>query len=272
MGGTVIAFGPFDDLRSGHLRFLEEASKLGELVVLVWPDETIARVKGAPARLTMAERLYFLQGLRYVRRAIPVEGLLDPGSPPVIPGLSPGIWADLETEASEQRRSWCQQANVAYHVISESLTKQFPESMPLPAPSGRKKVIATGCYDWLHSGHVRFFEEASTYGDLFVVVGSDANIRLLKGTGHPLLPQAERRYLVASIRHVTGALISTGQGWLDAEPEIRQLKPDIYAVNEDGDRGGKREFCAQNGIQYLVLKRLPAPGLPPRSSTALRGF
>jgi hypothetical protein len=50
------------------------------------------------------------------------------------------------------------------------------------------------------------------------------------------------------------------------------LKPDIYAVNEDGDKGGKREYCKKNGIQYLVLKRTPAPGLPKRSSTDLRGF
>jgi len=59
---------------------------------------------------------------------------------------------------------------------------------------------------------------------------------------------------------------------LDADPEIRQLRPDLYVVNEDGDRGGKREYCQQLGIEYRVLKRVPAPGLPARSSTELRGF
>jgi hypothetical protein len=72
--------------------------------------------------------------------------------------------------------------------------------------------------------------------------------------------------------NVKQALISSGEGWLDADPEIRRLQPDIYAVNEDGDKGGKREYCAKRGIQYLVLKRAPAPGLPHRSSTNLRGF
>jgi hypothetical protein len=43
-------------------------------------------------------------------------------------------------------------------------------------------------------------------------------------------------------------------------------------VNEDGDKGGKREYCQQRGIEYLVLKRVPAEGLPKRSSTDLRGF
>jgi glycerol-3-phosphate cytidylyltransferase-like family protein len=119
---------------------------------------------------------------------------------------------------------------------------------------------------------VRFFEEVSSHGDLYVAVGHDANVRLLKGEGRPLFPQAERRYLVGSIRFVTQAMVSTGDGWLDAEPEIQRLKPDVYAVNEDGDVPEKRDYCEQHGIEYLVLNRTPAPGLPKRSSTELRGF
>ena len=142
----------------------------------------------------------------------------------------------------------------------------------MPSAPGRKKVVVTGCYDWFHTGHVRFAEEVSAYGDLYVIVGNDANIRLLKGEGHPLLSETERRYVVGSIKYVKQALISSGEGWLDADPEIRRLKPDIYAVNEDGDQGGKREYCEKLGIEYLVLKRTPAPGLPRRSSTVLRGF
>ena len=126
----------------------------------------------------------------------------------------------------------------------------------------------------LHQGRafVRFFEEVQGFGDLYVVLGHDANIRMLKGEGHPLFPQEERRYVVAGVRYVTQALIATGEGWLDADPQIRLLKPQIYAVNEDGDRGGKREYCAKMGIEYLVLKRIPATGLSARSSTKLRGF
>jgi glycerol-3-phosphate cytidylyltransferase-like family protein len=119
---------------------------------------------------------------------------------------------------------------------------------------------------------VRFTEEVSAHGDLYVIIGHDANIRLLKGNGHPLFPEAERRYVVGSIKYVKQALIATGNGWVDADPDIRRLKPDIYAVNEDGDKGGKREYCEKMGIEYLVLKRKPAPGLPDRSSTVLRGF
>ncbi len=127
-------------------------------------------------------------------------------------------------------------------------------------------------FDWFHSGHVRFFEEVSALADLYVVVGSDDNVRLLKGVGHPMFPQDERRYVVQSIRFVAQALISSGSGWLDAEPEIMSIKPDFFAVNEDGDKPEKRNFCEENGIQYIVLKRTPKDGLPKRQSVDLRGF
>jgi hypothetical protein len=95
---------------------------------------------------------------------------------------------------------------------------------------------------------------------------------LLKGEGHLLFCQAERRYVVGSIKYVKQALIATGSGWLDADPEIHRLSPQIYAVNEDGDKGGKREYGEKLGIRYVTLKRKPAGGLARRSSAELRGF
>jgi len=189
-------------------------------------------------------------------------------------GVKPDLLVVNEVQDSAASRVECETRGIGYRVVGEEDLRGFPERVPDPsaAASGRKRVVVTGCYDWVHSGHVRFFEEVSAYGDLYVVVGHDANIRLLKGPGHPLFPQEERRYVVGSIRYVTQALTTSGEGWLDADPEIRRLQPDLYAVNEDGDKGGKREYCAKLGIEYLVLKRTPAPGLPQRTSTDLRGF
>jgi hypothetical protein len=59
---------------------------------------------------------------------------------------------------------------------------------------------------------------------------------------------------------------------MDAEPEIAWIKPDLYAVNEDGDKPEKRAFCGKHGIEYVVLKRVPKEGLARRTSTDLRGF
>jgi cytidyltransferase-like protein len=255
----IVVSGGFDDLRPHDIRFLEEASKLGVLT-------------GAPAKFPIAERLYLLNALRYVNRAVALTAIGDPNGLPDLKGVKADVWVDVEGPRNDARRFFCARSGIEYQVLAPKQLADFPAPPPLPLAPGRKKVIVTGCYDWFHSGHVRFFEEVSTHGDLHVIVGHDANIRLLKGPGHPLLPQEARRYTVGSVKYVTQALISSGNGWLDAEPEIRQLKPDIYAVNEDGDRGGKREYCRQLGIEYLVLKRTPAPGLPPRSSTNLRGF
>ncbi len=268
----VIVSGSFDSLCSRDLRFLQEAARLGPVNVMLWTDEVIGQHTGKPPRFPFAERSYFLNGVRYVTRVTPFASL---------PGLRQltaetaghgGVWVDRQPDSTAERRDWCRAAGLDYRVLEAEALSGFPEEPVSPPTNGPKKVVVTGCYDWFHSGHVRFFEEASRYGELYVIIGHDANIRLLKGEGHPLLPQAERRYMAASIRFVKAALVSSGSGWLDADPEIRLLKPDIYAVNEDGDRGGKREYCQERGIQYLVLQRRPAPGLPARTSTALRGF
>ncbi len=264
--------GGFDDIRSRDVRFLQEAARFGPLSVFLWPDETLQQLTGKPPAFPFAERLYFLSAIRYVDRVVPLPAPFDPNELPEIDAAGPSVWVDVPSDASDPRRDLCRKHAVEYRILPASQMDGFPEPPPMPSPPGRKKIVATGCYDWLHTGHIRFTEEVSAYGDLYLIVGHDANIRLLKGPSHPLLPQDERRYLVGSIKFVKQALISSGEGWLDAHPEIRRLKPDIYAVNEDGDKGGKREYCRRLGIEYLVLKRAPAPGLPCRTSTNLRGF
>jgi cytidyltransferase-like protein len=265
----IIVSGGFDDIKSRDLRFLEEASKLGELTVLLWPDAVLEEITGKAPKFSLAERTYFLNAVRYVTGVQESPGTSIDALPDK---FRTDIWADYEPTQNAAREQFCRDHQIGYRTFSADDLKGFPEPPPMPSAPGRKKVIATGCYDWFHSGHVRFCEEVSSYGDLYLIVGHDANIRLLKGEGHPLLSQEERRYVVGSIKFVKQALISTGDGWLDAEPEIKRIHPDIYAVNEDGDKGGKRDFCNKNGIEYLVLKRTPAPGLPKRSSTDLRGF
>ena len=267
---TIVVSGGFDDVRSRDLRFLQEAAKLGELTVLLWPDGVIEKATGKAPKFSFAERWYFLNAVRYVSRV--VEFAPDTSIDSLPAKAQADIWADSEATANAAREAFCRQHGISYQVIESEELKGFPEPPPMSGPPNRKKVVVTGCYDWFHSGHVRFCEEVSGYGDLYVIVGHDENIRLLKGEGHPLVPEDERRYVVGSIKYVKQALISSGDGWLDADPEIQRLQPDIYAVNEDGDKGGKREYCEKNGIEYLVLKRTPAPGLPKRSSTDLRGF
>jgi cytidyltransferase-like protein len=161
---------------------------------------------------------------------------------------------------------------VPYHMVPPAARAGFPIAIPAPPPPDVPRVVVTGCYDWLHSGHIRFFMDAAALGALYVVVGSDRNVALLKGPGHPLQREQERRYMVDAVRSVHRCLVSSGSGWMDAEPEIAEIQPTFYVVNEDGDQPEKREFCTAHGIEYVVLERVPHAGLPARSSTKLRGY
>ena len=132
-----------------------------------------------------------------------------------------------------------------------------------------KKVFVSGCYDMLHSGHVAFFKEAATHGDLYVGIGSDATIRELKDR-KTINTEQERLYMVKAIRYVKDAFINSGSGMLDFEEDVKRLKPDIFFVNSDGYTPGKKRFCEENGIELVVSTRIPEAGLPTRSTTALR--
>ncbi|MCX7030723.1 MAG: adenylyltransferase/cytidyltransferase family protein [Spirochaetes bacterium] len=270
----VLVRGGFDDLRSRHVRFLQEASRLGDVHAELWTDEAVRRLAGKPPSFPLEERRYILESIRYVTSVSPADERSDPDSALLDGTTRPDLWVMEEGEDTPARYESCASNGIRLAVLGAGARAGFPGDGPLAGQGGapRPKVVVTGCFDWFHSGHVRFFEEVAALGDLYVIVGSDANVSLLKGEGHPLLPQEERRYMVAAVRHVTRALISTGSGWMDAEPEIRLLSPDMYAVNEDGDKPEKREFCRQNGIRYVVLKRTPRPGLARRASTDLRGF
>lgn len=271
---SVVVQGSFDQLNSRQVRFLQEAARLGQVWVGLWSDQLAENITGELPQFPIDERLYLLEALRYVQQVRVIDRRLEPAHVYEIFGARPAAWVGLRQDASNLERNLCQAARVDYHIIYNQALVGFPaEEIALsPVDSPQKKVIVTGCYDWLHSGHVRFFEEAAQYGDLYVVVGNDANVRFLKGEKHPLFPQAERRYMVQAVRFVKQALITSGWGWMDAAPEIELIKPDIYLVNEDGDRPEKRAFCLDHGLEYVVLKRNPRPGLPRRESTKLRGF
>ena len=132
-----------------------------------------------------------------------------------------------------------------------------------------KKVFVSGCFDLLHSGHIAFLEEAAKYGDLYVALGSDKTVYDLKGRV-PVNNEEERLYMLQSLNCVRQAFISSGSGMIDFEAEFKAIQPDYFIVNEDGNLPVKRKLCEQHGVEYIVLRRVPHPGLAARSTTALR--
>ncbi|MDX6557132.1 MAG: D-glycero-beta-D-manno-heptose 1-phosphate adenylyltransferase [Blastocatellia bacterium] len=97
--------------------------------------------------------------------------------------------------------------------------------------AGKRIVLANGCFDVLHVGHVRYLEAAKALGDLLVVgINSDAQTSRLKGEGRPLLPQDQRAEIVSAIDAVDLVTIFD-------EPTVEQLllalKPDVHAKGTD---------------------------------------
>jgi cytidyltransferase-like protein len=118
--------------------------------------------------------------------------------------------------------------------------------------NGNKKVLVSGCFDLLHSGHVEFFKEAAEHGDLYVFCGSDANIQSLKN--HlPLYNNQERVFMCQNIKWVKQAAVSCGEGRYDFIEDMKALKPDIYFCNEDASAlDGRVKICEELGIEMIV--------------------
>jgi cytidyltransferase-like protein len=135
--------------------------------------------------------------------------------------------------------------------------------------AGKKKVFVSGCFDMLHSGHVAFLKEASEFGDLYVGLGSDKTLVELKGRD-PINSEDERLYMLSALACVHQVKINRGNGLIDFHEDMKELKPDILIVNEDGNSPDKEQLCKELGIEYKVLKRIPHANLPERSTTALR--
>ena len=96
---------------------------------------------------------------------------------------------------------------------------------------GRRIVLANGCFDLLHVGHVRYLRAARRLGDvLFVGINSDAAVARLKGPGRPLMPAAERAELVSSLRDVDHVVVFDDD---TADRLIASLRPHVHAKGTD---------------------------------------
>ena len=102
----------------------------------------------------------------------------------------------------------------------------------LPAlVAGKKVVLANGCFDILHVGHVRYLEDARKLGDALVVaINSDRSVRDLKGPGRPILKEDERVALVSALRCVDHVVVFDER---DVSRVLDVLRPSIHAKGTD---------------------------------------
>lgn len=96
---------------------------------------------------------------------------------------------------------------------------------------GERVVLANGCFDVLHVGHVRYLEGARREGDVLVVaINSDASVRPLKGEGRPILSEEARAQLVAGLRVVDYVTVFDEP---DVAALLQALRPDVHAKGTD---------------------------------------
>lgn len=106
----------------------------------------------------------------------------------------------------------------------------------------RRIVLASGTFDLLHLGHIRYLEEAKKAGgrnvELVVIVARDSTVEKRKGT-KPVMPEDQRRALVESLKVVDEAVL--GYKDFDIGKVIEMIKPDVIAVGHD-----------QEGVERMI--------------------
>jgi rfaE bifunctional protein nucleotidyltransferase chain/domain len=94
-----------------------------------------------------------------------------------------------------------------------------------------KIVLANGCFDLLHAGHVRYLQGARQLGDrLVVAVNCDDSVQELKGKGRPLMPAEERAEILAALLDVDAVVIFSES---DVNALVREIRPDVHAKGTD---------------------------------------
>jgi|SRR5229473_3795647 len=118
---------------------------------------------------------------------------------------------------------------------------------------GRRVVLANGCFDTLHVGHIRYLQGARREGDILVVaVNSDSSVCALKGAGRPILPESARADLVAALRAVDYVVLFREPS---VEALLETLRPDVHAKGTDytAETVPERATAARLGIRAAIV-------------------
>jgi len=130
--------------------------------------------------------------------------------------------------------------------------------------NGKRVVFTNGCFDLLHPGHIRSFEQARALGDVLIVgVNGDAGVRALKGPGRPILPERERAEILAALESVDAVIIFQEE---TPREVIARLLPDVLVKGGDWPADqiiGREEVEAAGGRVVL------APVIPGYSTTSI---
>jgi FAD synthetase len=123
---------------------------------------------------------------------------------------------------------------------------------------GKKKVVlASGVFDLLHLGHVKFLEEAKKAGgkdaELIVIIARDSTVEKNKGR-KPIMPENQRRALVESLKVVDEAVLGFEE--FDIGDVIERIKPDVIALGYDQEDMKKhvQEYVDKHKLNVTIVR------------------
>jgi len=116
-----------------------------------------------------------------------------------------------------------------------------------------KTVFVNGCFDILHPGHIKMFENARNLGDrLIVAIDSDRKIKEMKGSKRPINPVFNRKIILESIRYIDEVIVFDTKEELQAL--VKKIKPDIMMVGSDWK--GKEVVGSDYAKEVKFLERI----------------
>ncbi len=131
--------------------------------------------------------------------------------------------------------------------------EELVERVDAARTNGPTIVLANGCFDLLHVGHIRYLAGAKELGDVLVVgINSDRQAHSLKGEGRPFMPENERAELIASLKCVD---IVTVFDEPTVEQLIRDIRPNIHAKGTDytADTVPERDIIREVGGRVAIV-------------------
>jgi len=135
-------------------------------------------------------------------------------------------------------------------ILTRDELKRFADQV---RAGGEKLILANGCFDLIHAGHVRYLAGAKALGGrLLVAVDSDRQVRGLKGEGRPVTTENERAEIIAAIRYVDAVTIFDEP---TVEDVIRTIRPDYHAKGTDytTDSVPERDIVRELGGQVAIV-------------------
>jgi rfaE bifunctional protein nucleotidyltransferase chain/domain len=146
--------------------------------------------------------------------------------------------------------SFTNQKNLSAPILERN---RLVARVSIERKNGAKIVLANGCFDLFHVGHIRYLAGAKDLGDCLIVgINSDAQVRKLKGENRPYMVETERAEIVAALRFVDYVTIFDEP---TVENLIRAVRPDFHAKGTDYtmETVPEREIVREIGGQTAIV-------------------